>query len=93
MPVTYGTYQKQMKLLPLTLNDDGSASVVVRYGFVDETGIFDPVTAQTFNILPADVSTVLDAAPTAGLSRRDDLSFAIYTYLVTSGLIAQGTIS
>lgn len=94
MPVSYGTYQKQMKLLPLTLHAGGEATVVVRFGFVAEgSNEFTATTEQTFNISADIVSSILDTAPTAGLTRRDDLSLAIYTYLVTNGLIEAGTIS
>jgi hypothetical protein len=93
MPVTYGTYEKQLKLLPLTLHASGGASVVVRFGYVGEDGEFSPTTEQTFAIDAENVEKILGAQPTPGLSRRDDLSFAIYTHLVTHGLVAAGSIS
>ena len=93
MPVTYGNYEKQLKLLPLTLHATGGASVVVRFGFVGADGEFTPTTEQTFSIDEVNVAMILDVQPRAGLSRRDDLSLAIYTYLVTNGLVAAGTIS
>ena len=93
MPVSFGTYQKQMKLLPLTLHAGGGATVVVRFGFVGESGGFDSTTEQTFNIPESDVALILDTTPVNGLTRRDDLSLAIYTYLVTNGLVEAGTIT
>lgn len=93
MPVSYGNYQKQLKLLPLTLYDSGGASIVVRCGFVGDDGIFNPTSEQTFSIDAASVSSILDSQPVTGLSRRDDLSLAVYQYLVTNGLVAAGTIS
>lgn len=93
MPVTYGTYEKQLKLLPLTLHATGGATVAVRFGYVGEDGEFSPTTEQSFSIDAENVAFILDAEPTAGLTRRDDLSFAIYTYLVSNGLVAAGSIS
>jgi hypothetical protein len=48
MPITYGSFVKQMKLLPLTLSADGGATVVVRFGYVGEDGSFSPATESTF---------------------------------------------
>ena len=93
MPISYGNYQKQLKLLPLLLNDDGTASITVRYGYVGESGQFEVAKSETFSISEADVSLILDAQPTAGLSRRDDLSLAVYAHLVQMGKVAAGDIS
>lgn len=93
MPVTYGNYTKTMKLLPLTLQADGGASISVRFGYVGDDGVFIPATENSFSFSPEVVSSILDVPPTPGLSRRDDLSYAIYSYLVTHGLIPAGTIS
>ncbi len=93
MPIQYGTYTKQLKLLPLTLDAEGGASCTARFGFVGEDGIFNCTEGNTFTFTPEEVSEILDAPPTEGLSRRDDLSFAIYTKLVTKGLVELGTIS
>lgn len=93
MPIQYGSYSKQLKLLPLTLLEDGSATCTARFGFVGEDGVFQCTEGTTFAFDAATVSLILDAEPTAGLSRRDDLSLAIYQYLVTHGLVEAGTIS
>jgi hypothetical protein len=93
MPITYGTFTKQMKLLPLTLDAGGGASVVVRFGYVGADEVFQPTTETVFTFDQATVSSILDTNPTPGLSRRDDLSFAIYSYLVNNNLIEPGTIS
>lgn len=93
MPVTYGTYTKQLKLLPLTLQADGYASIVVRWGYVGDDDVFNETSMSTFIIQPADVNLILDAPPTPGLTRRDDLSLAVYQYLVTNGLVEAGAIS
>jgi hypothetical protein len=93
MPITYGTYTKQTKSLPLTLHADGSATVSMRFGFVGADEVFNAIEEKTFSISQADVSEILDAPPIPGITRRNDLSLAIYTYLVTRGLIEPGTIS
>lgn len=93
MPISYGNYTKQMKLLPLTLAADGGASVWVRFGYVGEDGQFQATTEQQFMFSAETVASILDSDPTPGLSRRDDLSFAIYTYLVNNNLIPAGTIT
>lgn len=93
MPIHYGSYSKQLKLLPLTLLDDGSATCTARFGFVGDDGVFQCVEGTTFTFDAATVSSILDAAPVNGLTRRDDLSLAIYQYLVQHGLVEAGTIS
>lgn len=93
MPIQYGSYTKQMKLLPLFLAEDGSATCSARFGYVGVDNVFNAVDAKTFQFDAAVVSSILDTTPTAGLTRRDDLSLAIYTYLVTHGLVEAGTIS
>jgi hypothetical protein len=93
MPISYGSYTKQVKLLPLTLAADGTATVAVRYGFADDHGNFNPVTEKHVPVSADQVSAILDAAPTPGLSRRDDLSLAMYTWLVTNGHLEPGTVS
>ena len=93
MPVSYGVYKKQLKLLPLTLYPDGRASVSVRFGYVGEDEVFNAISEQAFQIDEAGVSAILDAQPMHGLSRRDDLSYAVYGYLVGNGLIEPGIVS
>ena len=92
MPIQYGTYTKQLKLLPLSLLDDGSATVTVRFGY-SSNGSFEAATTQVFYMPAEAVEAVLDAEPVGGLTRRDDLSLAIYQYLVTNGLVEAGEIS
>jgi hypothetical protein len=93
MPITYGSYKKLVRLLPLTLNADGSAVVSVRWGFQNGGGEWSPFSEQQFAIAPDDVGTILDAQPRKGLSRRDDLALAVYEHLVQKGLIEAGEIS
>jgi len=93
MPITYGLYTKQVKLLPLTLNSDGSAVVAVRWGFQSDQNDWTPVSAQQFYITPEEVSSILDSEPRLGMARRDDLSLSVYEYLVQSSKIGPGEIS
>jgi hypothetical protein len=93
MPISYGNVEMQAKLLPLILNDNGSATVTARMGYTDSSNVFTPISQQTFTIESSDVSQILDVSPVAGLTRRDDLSLAVYNYLVSKGLMSQGTIS
>ena len=92
MPISYGMFEKQMKLLPIVLNTDGSASVTVRIGYV-ENDVFNTVSESIYPMSPLDVSSALDAPPITGLTRRDDLSFAIYSHLVAAGLVQPGSIA
>ena len=91
MPITIGTVELQQKLLPMTLTPEGGASVTIRKGWMEGDN-FVCISDTTHNFTPEEVSLVLDAPPVAGLSRRDDLSLAVYQMMVTKG-IAMGTIS
>ena len=93
MPITYGDYTKQLKLLPITLDSSGGASVSVRFGYVGEDTEFQPITQSTFSFDSATVSSILDTLPSPGLTRRDDLSLAIYSYLVSQNLLPAGNIT
>lgn len=91
MPITIGTVELQQKLLPMTLTPEGGASVTIRKGWMDGS-TFVCIGDTTHNFTPEEVSQVLDTDPVPGLSRRDDLSLAVYQMLVAKG-IAMGTIS
>lgn len=93
MPIVYEQYTKQLKLLPLTLYADGRATIDVRYSFVDKNGVAIDFSCRTIQIEAEDVSLILDAPPVAGMSRRDDLSLAVYKFLVERGYIEPGVIS
>lgn len=92
MPISYGSYEKQLKLLPIVLNLDGSADVTLKYGFIDN-GVFTAFGEKAVKISPEGVSSVLDIPPQPGLTRRDDLSLAVYNYLVANNLVEPGQIS
>lgn len=93
MPVTYGTFTKQLKLLPITLNADGTADVTVRFGFSSGADDFEATTEQRFRLAVEEVSTLLDATPAPGHTRRQDMAAAVYAFLVSSGRIEPGEIS
>ena len=92
MPISLGQIDLELKLLPLSLSDDGSASVTVRKGYV-KNSVFVVISTEAFAIPSSDVSLILDAPAQDGLSRRDDLSLAIYSYLVGKGLVEAGAVS
>ena len=92
MPISYGSFEKQMKLLPIVLDANGGARVTARIGYVED-GQFVPMSEQGFDMTPDEVSATLDKPPTPGLSRRDDLAFAIYMHLVETGKVQPGHIS
>lgn len=92
MPIFTDTVRIAYKLLPLVLNADGSAMVTLRKGYVKEDGEWVGIDCQELQISPENTSVILDAMSTPGLTRRDDLSYAIYTYLVTNGLAPAGEV-
>lgn len=95
MPITYGEFTKQRKLLPLVLLPDGSATVTVRTGFANATGEWqDGFVSEVVITIPTnEVSAILDMLPQAGWTRRNDLAFAVYSMLVRNGHIEAGEIS
>jgi len=93
MPITGEQVTIVHKLLPLTLFADGSTEVVIRRGLEHASGEFESLTEKRVRISAEDTSAVLDAPPTPGMTRRDDLSLAVYLYLVQTGQVEAGTIS
>ncbi len=95
MPITYGEYTKQRKLLPLVLLADGSATVTVRTGFANAQGEWqDGFVSESIIPIPAsEVSEILDALPQNGWTRRNDLAYAVYVLLVKNGHMEPGEIS
>lgn len=91
MPVMGEQVVIAYKLLPLTLSSNGTSSVTVRRGFVHGDGNFEVVSEKIIQISADDTANVLDAMPTEGLTRRDDLSLAVYQHLVSIGEVA-GTV-
>jgi hypothetical protein len=93
MPIFTDTVRIAYKLLPLVLNADGSAMVALRRGYVKQDGEWIEIDCNEIQISAENTSLVLDAMPTPGLTRRDDLSYVIYTYLVENGLAPAGEVS
>jgi hypothetical protein len=92
MPITLDSVTLEYKSLPLLLREDGTAQVVMRKGYVLD-GSFIEISRQTLEISAEDVSAVLDAEPLGKMTRRDDLSLALYTRLVQLGLVEAGAVS
>lgn len=92
MPISYGSFEKQMKLLPIVMHVDGRVSVTVRVGYM-ESGTLQSASEQTYVLESEVVSKLLDVTGIQGMTRRDDLAYAIYSHLVASGAIEPGTIS
>ena len=92
MPITIKSVSLEYKLLPIVFQEDGSASICVRKGYTDN-GAFVVIEGNSFTMPTADTDYILNAMPTPGMSRRDDLAFAIYTYLVTNNHVEAGVIS
>lgn len=92
MPITGEQVTIIYKLLPLTLEQDGSSNISIRRGMLHADGNFECLSQITYNISAVDTAAVLDSEPTPGLTRRDDLSYAIYLYCVDKGWMS-GVIS
>ena len=89
MPVAQEQVTITYKLLPLTLFPDGSAQVAVRRGLAFTNGTWEEISQKNIIIDdPLKVSAILDADPLPGLTRRDDLSLAVYNYLVSIGEVS-----
>lgn len=91
MPITLDQVQLEYKSLPLTLNEDGSCNVTLRKGYFKD-GIFNIVAMETYHANAAETAAILDVQGIPQLTRRDDLSLAIYQFCVSKGAEA-GVIS
>lgn len=92
MPITLGDVTLEYKSLPLVLREDGSASVTIRKGYMQD-GSFVEIERKTVEFNSEDVSLILDAQPVPTLTRRDDLAIALYQELVARNLVEPGRIS
>ena len=92
MPISYGSFEKQMKLLPIVMHADGRVTVTVRIGYMEDGSLLS-ASEQNYELSAEVVSALLDVPGRPGTTRRDDLAYAIYVHLVTSGAIKPGTIS
>lgn len=92
MPISYGTFEKQVKLLPITINFDGSSLITLKYGFIENNN-FNVIKEEIIAINAVDTASLLDTLPQAGMTRRNDLALAIYNYLIDNNLIEPGQIT
>jgi hypothetical protein len=92
MPISIKSVDLEYILLPISLFPDGTCSVTVRKGYKDN-GEFVTIEGNTVIISELDVSAMLDSLPTAGLTRREDMSLAVYQYLADNNHVEAGIIS
>lgn len=92
MPITLGEVTLEYKSLPLLLREDGTAQVTVRKGYMRD-GQFIEIERKTVDCDVASVSAILDSEPIGKLTRRDDLSLALYAAMVQLGHVEAGEIS
>jgi hypothetical protein len=91
MPIIGETVNIEYKLLPLTLNADGSSIVYLRKGFT-VNGKFQEVQSIEGAFTTAETMDILMAMPTVGKNRLDDFSDAMYALFVSKGMVT-GSIS
>lgn len=84
MPITLEQVQLEYKSLPLTLNEDGSCNVTLRKGYYKD-GNFIIVAMEPYHANAEETSAILDVQGIPQLTRRDDLSLAIYQFCVSKG--------
>lgn len=84
MPITLGSFTLEYKSLPLLFNEDGSMVITLRRGYV-EGGVFRAISTETYFATREEVEKVLDIKPMDGLTRRDDLSLALYQFCISKG--------
>lgn len=89
MAVASSTVQIQYRILPLTIHEDDSATVVYRRGFVLD-GVWNQIDGGSHTFSPVESASILDATPTPGLTRRQDLGLATYQALIAAGVIPPG---
>ena len=85
MPITLETVTLQYKSLPITLHEDGSCTVTLRKGYFDENNNFIIVGLENYYANAQETSAILDIEGIHGLSRRNDLSLAIYQFCISKG--------
>lgn len=80
----------EYKLLPITLNPDGSSMITFSEGFT-LNGEYTIVKRNELFLTTEETQGILMTQTTAGKTRRADLSDALYSLLLTKGLVT-GTI-
>jgi hypothetical protein len=84
MPITLDTVTLEYKSLPLILNEDGTATVTLRKGYISDS-VFVALSTENYYASKEEVSAILDAQGIQGLTRRNDLSLALYQFCVSKG--------
>lgn len=79
------------KITSLTLLTDYAAEIVISTGVIGSDNIFSPLTYETMHLSPEQVTPILLAEVTSGKARKDDISDAIYSYLISENILT-GTI-
>ena len=80
----------EYKLLPITLNEDGSSMINFSEGFTLD-GTYTVVKRSELPLSVAETQGILLTQTTPGKTRREDLAEALYTLLISKGLVS-GTI-
>jgi hypothetical protein len=91
MPIIGATVNLEYKLLPLTLNADGTSIVYLRKGFT-VNGVFQTVETIEGVFNQTETMSILLGTPTPGKDRLNDFSDAMYALFVSKGL-ASGVIA
>lgn len=92
MPINIKDVTLEYKILPICMNEDESSTITVRKGYMDD-GVFKVIEGITVQVSILETSAILDVQTIPGLTRRNDLALAIYTWLVENNCIEAGTIS
>lgn len=84
MPISLGQVTLEYKSLPIQYNVDGSVVITLRKGYVKDDE-FIVIGSETYTANKQEADLIMDANPINGLSRRNDLSLAIYQFCVSKG--------
>lgn len=84
MPITIGSVTIEYKSLPIQYNSDGTVNVTLRKGYMKD-GEFVVIGLETYTATKEEANAIMDVPPTGGLTRRNDLSLAIYQFCVSKG--------
>ena len=80
------------KFLPLTMAQDGSMSITMTQGYLDQgTQQFNGINTRNVTMPTADVGTMMAVNPDATKSRYEDITTALCQYLLDKGYVT-GTI-
>jgi len=91
MPIIGTEVTLAYKMLPVLLAADGSSTISLRTGYISADGSFTGMTEKVVVLSPAQTNEILGGMPEAGLTRREDMSKAVYQYMLDNGHV-EGTI-